>query len=108
MLIDLNRTKADKLTDDFLKELKKNTPVSGRFLDILRSDVQKLFEDLPENRQCTLMFFLRQLAESNAEARLEYQSFQNAKRGFQYVAGLVASTLIVAHGGFGDKIISEA
>lgn len=108
MLIDLNRTKADKLTDDFLEELKKKTPVSERFLDIVRSDVKRLFEDLPENRQCTLMFFLRQLAESNAGARIEYQSFQNIKRRFQYVAGLVASTLIVAHGGFGDKTISEA
>lgn len=121
--LELKSKVAEVLAEKFLRELEQLTSVGREFVDTIRPAVSRLFEELPEEKQVLLMYFLKQSASETGDTSgidikrlilekqiptetVNLEGFERVRKQVQYIHGVVASTLLVSYGGLGDERIA--
>lgn len=126
MKVELKKKIAALRINGFLGELRRTTQVSNRFLDTARPIVEKLFDEMPENRQAEILesFWQTALCEFETDILFEnlpsfattdfslkelvyLKALENMKRQIQHVHAEMACIQIITYGGLGGRIVVE-
>ena len=122
--LEMKKKVAEVLAEKFLKELDKIAPMGDELVEVIRPPILKLFNELPEDKQVLLMYFLKQTAADPTKGNglldikkliankqlpkgsVDPESLEKVKKQVQYIHGVVASSVLVSYGGLSDEHIA--
>ena len=122
--LEMKKKVAEVLAEKFLRELNKIAPMGDELVEVIRPPILKLFNELSEDKQVLLMYFLRQTAADPAKGNglldikklisdkqlpqgsVDPESLEKVKKQVQYIHGVVASSVLVSYGGLSDEHIA--
>jgi hypothetical protein len=114
---------AEVLAEKLLKDMGQSAPLEKSFVEAVRPTIIRLFQELPEDKQALMMYFLKRNASDSTgrdlldikrlisdqpifPATVDIEHLEKVKKQIQYIHGVVASTLLVSYGGLSEETIA--